>query len=194
MRWSAGALAAGGLAVGLLVAAPGSVQADERIGTYRVRLQIEPSGDVLVSERISYDFGPEPRHGILRDLPVRRRFDDRRDRLYRVRVLGVDPVASILPEVKAKQPALARRRHAHWWARGAAPQPTQPPRTAEGSLWNEVPCPGAVVSGNHVVDPLDLAARCSCDASGQVLHVPTQSRIGRGRGADLRRLSGVKLA
>jgi hypothetical protein len=56
------------------------------------------------------------------------------DRLRLDRATVVDPVASTLPEVKAKQPALARRRHAHWWARGAAPQPTQPPRTAEGSL------------------------------------------------------------
>jgi hypothetical protein len=55
------------------------------------------------------------------------------DRLRLDRATVVDPVASTLPEVKAKQPALARRRHAHWWARGAAPQPTQPPRTAESS-------------------------------------------------------------
>lgn len=89
MRWSVGALAAGCMAVGLLVAAPGRAQANEQIRTYSVRLQIEPNGDLLVNERISYDVGPEPRHGILRDLPIRRRFDDRRDRLYRVRVLGV---------------------------------------------------------------------------------------------------------
>jgi hypothetical protein len=55
------------------------------------------------------------------------------DRLRLDRATVVDPVASTLPEVKAKQPALARRRHAHWWARGAAQQPTQPPRTAESS-------------------------------------------------------------
>lgn len=67
MRWPVGALAAGGLAVGLLIVAPGAAQADERIRSYSVRLRIEPSGDLLVSERISYDFGPEPRHGILRD-------------------------------------------------------------------------------------------------------------------------------
>ena len=89
MRWPVGALAAGGLAVGLLIVAPGAAQADERIRSYSVRLRIEPSGDLLVSERISYDFGPEPRHGILRDLPIRRRFDDRRDRLYPVQVMGV---------------------------------------------------------------------------------------------------------
>jgi hypothetical protein len=42
------------------------------------------------------------------------------DRLRLDRATVVDPVANTLPEVKAKQPALARRRHAHWWTRGAA--------------------------------------------------------------------------
>ena len=56
------------------------------------------------------------------------------DRLRLDRATVVDPVANTLPEVKAKQPGLGRRRHAHWWARGAAPQPTQPPRTAESPL------------------------------------------------------------
>jgi hypothetical protein len=51
------------------------------------------------------------------------------DRLRLDQGTVVDPVASTLP--RAEEPALARRRHAHWWARGAAPQPTQPPRTAE---------------------------------------------------------------
>jgi hypothetical protein len=36
------------------------------------------------------------------------------DRLRLDRATVVDPVANTLPEVKAKQPALARRRHAHW--------------------------------------------------------------------------------
>jgi hypothetical protein len=54
-----------------------------------------------------------------------------RDRLRLDRATVVDPVASTLPQ--AKQPGPARRRHAHWWVRGAAPQPTQPPRTAESS-------------------------------------------------------------
>ena len=42
------------------------------------------------------------------------------DRLGLDRATVVDPVANTLPEVKVKQPALARRRHAHWWVRGAA--------------------------------------------------------------------------
>jgi hypothetical protein len=55
------------------------------------------------------------------------------DRLRLDRATVVDPVANTLPRAETKQPALARRRHAHWWTRGAAPQPTQPSRTAESS-------------------------------------------------------------
>jgi hypothetical protein len=53
------------------------------------------------------------------------------DRLRLDRATVVDPVANTLP--RAEEPGLGRRRHAHWWARAAAPQPTQPPRTAERS-------------------------------------------------------------
>jgi hypothetical protein len=40
----------------------------------------------------------------------------------------IDPVADTQPEVKAEEPGLARRRHAHWWARGATrtAHPTTP--------------------------------------------------------------------
>src|SRR4030095_11506546 len=55
------------------------------------------------------------------------------DRLRLDRATILDPVANTLPEVKAKQPSLAREHRARWWARRAAPQPTQPPRTAERS-------------------------------------------------------------
>jgi hypothetical protein len=44
-------------------------------------------------------------------------------RLDRATIL--DPIASTLPEIEAKPPALARRRHAHRWAGGAATQPAQ---------------------------------------------------------------------
>ncbi|HTE68705.1 MAG TPA: hypothetical protein VK942_08110 [Actinomycetes bacterium] len=53
------------------------------------------------------------------------------DRLRLDQATIVDPIANTLPQIEAKQPALAHRRHAHWWARGATAQPTQPPRTAE---------------------------------------------------------------
>ena len=52
-------------------------------------------------------------------------------RLRLDRATIVDPVGNALPQVEAKQPGLARRRHAHWWARDAATRPTQPTRTAE---------------------------------------------------------------
>src|SRR5512133_4304120 len=53
------------------------------------------------------------------------------DRLRLDRATVVDPVASTLP--RAKQPGPGRRRPAHWWARGAAPPPTQPLHTAASS-------------------------------------------------------------
>jgi hypothetical protein len=53
------------------------------------------------------------------------------DRLRLDRTTVVDPVADALPQ--AKQPGLAREHRARWWARGAAPQPAQPSRTAERS-------------------------------------------------------------
>jgi hypothetical protein len=53
------------------------------------------------------------------------------DRLRLDRATVVDPVADTLPQ--AKQPSLAREHRARWWARGAAPQPTRPSRTAERS-------------------------------------------------------------
>jgi hypothetical protein len=56
-----------------------------------------------------------------------------RDRLRLDRATILDPIADTLPEVKAKQPSLARGHRARWWARGAAPQPTQPLHTAERS-------------------------------------------------------------
>ena len=56
-------------------------------------------------------------------------------RLRLDRATIVDPVGNALPqaeaEVEAKQPGLARRHRAHWWARDAATRPTQPSRTAE---------------------------------------------------------------
>ena len=50
------------------------------------------------------------------------------DRLRLDRATVVDLVANALPQ--AKQPGLARQRHARWWARGATAQPTPQPRTA----------------------------------------------------------------
>jgi hypothetical protein len=47
------------------------------------------------------------------------------DRLRLDQATIVDPIANALPQAEAKEPGLARRHRAHWWARGAATQPTQ---------------------------------------------------------------------
>lgn len=52
-------------------------------------MQIEDGGSILVRETIDYDFGAEPHHGIFRDIPVRLRYDDSRDRLYPIDVVSV---------------------------------------------------------------------------------------------------------
>jgi hypothetical protein len=53
------------------------------------------------------------------------------DQLQLDRATIVDPIANTLPKVEAKQPPLARRHRAHWWARGTTTQPTQPAHTSE---------------------------------------------------------------
>ena len=82
----------GGLPGGL-PAGPASAQgASERIAAYNVFVRIEGSGDILVEETIDYDFGPQDRHGIFRDIPVRLRYDDVRagyDRVYPLEVVSV---------------------------------------------------------------------------------------------------------
>ena len=61
----------------------------ERIASFDVRIQIERSGRIVVTETIVYDFGPNERHGIFRDLPVRFRYDDTYDRVYPLEVRSV---------------------------------------------------------------------------------------------------------
>jgi hypothetical protein len=53
------------------------------------------------------------------------------DRLRLDRATIVDPIANTLPEVKTKQPALARRHRAHWWAPALPPSPPKPSPTSE---------------------------------------------------------------
>jgi uncharacterized membrane protein YgcG len=92
VQWPRRALAAVVLAAALALAIPAALaqaQATEQILDYAVDLRVEAGGTLLVAERIAYDFGTEQRHGILRDLPVRFRYDDRYDRVYPVQVLEV---------------------------------------------------------------------------------------------------------
>src|SRR3954468_2774555 len=63
----------------------------EQIRNYAVDVHIESTGLVRVHERIDYDFGVVPKHGIFRDVPVR--FDyppkSNHDRVYPLTVESV---------------------------------------------------------------------------------------------------------
>jgi hypothetical protein len=93
-RWGRRAAAAGralpiAAAVLLAAARPAGAQAGERIVSFEASYRIGRSGDLLVTEVIVYDFGPNERHGIFRDLPVRFRYDDTYDRVYPLEVRSV---------------------------------------------------------------------------------------------------------
>jgi Predicted membrane protein (DUF2207) len=82
--------ATGGMLAAAAAARPASAQsAAPSIARYDVAVEIERSGSILVRERIDYNFGAEPRHGIFRDVPVRLRYDDSRDRVYPMDVVSV---------------------------------------------------------------------------------------------------------
>ncbi|MCK9487428.1 MAG: DUF2207 domain-containing protein [Dehalococcoidia bacterium] len=82
---------AGILALVLLVAPASSAtaQVGERIHRYEVTVRIATNGDVEILESIDYDFGSAERRGILRDLPMRFRYDDTYDRIYELDVIEV---------------------------------------------------------------------------------------------------------
>ena len=57
---------------------------------YDVRVEIEPSGSLLVTETIEQQFGDTPRHGIFRYIPNRLRYDDEYDRVYPIELISVE--------------------------------------------------------------------------------------------------------
>lgn len=62
----------------------------ERIIAYGIDVTIERDGLLRIVERIEYDFGSEPRHGIFRDIVTRQRYDDTYDREYALTVESVE--------------------------------------------------------------------------------------------------------
>jgi uncharacterized protein (TIGR04222 family) len=73
----------------LLLAAPAQAQVGQRIADYDVDITIGDDGTLTIVETIDYDFGPFRRHGILRDIPIRLRYDDTYDRVYPLDVVQV---------------------------------------------------------------------------------------------------------
>jgi uncharacterized membrane protein YgcG len=77
-------------AAAVLSGAPARAQsAGERIRAYDVDIRVEPNGQLLVVERIDYDFDGTEHHGIFRDIPVRFPFNDRFDRVYPIHLESV---------------------------------------------------------------------------------------------------------
>jgi uncharacterized protein (TIGR04222 family) len=79
-------LAVVGVACALVVVPARAAFAVEGIEDFRVDLTVEADGTLEVREQIVYDFGSEPHHGILRDIPTTLRFDDRYNRIYPLHV------------------------------------------------------------------------------------------------------------
>jgi uncharacterized membrane protein YgcG len=74
----------------LLVAGPASAQSGpEVIHSYEVDIEILDNGDLVVTERIDYDFGSALRHGIFRTIPTRYYLDEVNDRIYRIEDVAV---------------------------------------------------------------------------------------------------------
>jgi len=93
-RRVAALLGASGLGVLLLVGGPlaGDARADggERVRSLAVTLALRSDGSMHVTETVTYDFGDSSgKHGIFRYLPLRRRFDADRDRIYPITAIDV---------------------------------------------------------------------------------------------------------
>ena len=79
-----------------ILAAPRGASAQtgaERINSYDTGIAIQRDGSILVTERIVYNFGSNQRHGIIREIPVRLRYNGSYDRIYRVDVRSVHSYA-----------------------------------------------------------------------------------------------------
>lgn len=79
-------------ALAMIFAAPEGASAQtfaERITRYHAWIAIQRDGSILVTERITYDFGSDQRHGIFQVIPVRFRYNGSYDRIYPVDVRSV---------------------------------------------------------------------------------------------------------
>ncbi len=54
----------------LLLASPTIAASDESIVKFHVEIDVQSTGDLHFIETITYDFGSNPSHGILRDIPI----------------------------------------------------------------------------------------------------------------------------
>jgi uncharacterized protein (TIGR04222 family) len=92
MRRAAIAVAA---VAALVLALAGVALADEgwTVDRFDAQILVGADGVLSVTESIDVDFGPLQKHGIFRRIPVRYRSDERRDRVYDLRVVSVTDAA-----------------------------------------------------------------------------------------------------
>jgi hypothetical protein len=84
--------AVGALAAGALLAAPAPpalAAPAESITSYTVELDVRADGVLDVTETILYDFGGNQKHGIVRTIPDRFRYNDESDRIYPIGAVSV---------------------------------------------------------------------------------------------------------
>ena len=88
----------------LLVAGSAAAQSgSEVIHSYEVDIEILDTGDLVVTERIDYDFGSALRHGIFRTIPTRYYLDEVNDRVYRIEDVAVQsPTAPVDVDVSSE--------------------------------------------------------------------------------------------
>ncbi|HJU57267.1 MAG TPA: DUF2207 domain-containing protein [Actinomycetota bacterium] len=75
----------------------------EETERYDVRIEVEPSGDLLVIETIDQQFGDTPRHGISRYIPNRLRYDDDYDRVYPIELVSVETSPGTPDDVETRE-------------------------------------------------------------------------------------------
>jgi uncharacterized membrane protein YgcG len=68
---------------------PAMAETDERINLFDIVLSIQPDGDLVVTERIVYNFGSEQRHGIFRFIPSEDALPGGSARVYDIELMGV---------------------------------------------------------------------------------------------------------
>src|SRR5260221_10369846 len=59
------------------------------IDAFRADITIRPNASLTIVESIDVDFGPLQKHGIVRTIPTKYRYDEKHDRTYAVSVDGV---------------------------------------------------------------------------------------------------------
>jgi uncharacterized membrane protein len=70
---------------------------------FDVNIVIEQSGDLEITETIVQEFGSTPRHGIIRFIPNRLRYDDEFDRVYPIDLVSVRASAGTPDDTETKE-------------------------------------------------------------------------------------------